>query len=243
LVGVLGPIEITGGAAVIDRGKSIELVAYLATHRTSPVDAAVLMEALWPGKAKTTSTLNTTTTTARTCLGKDLGGALYLPRIPGGGARLYRLSDLVRLDYEIFLVRVRRAAGQEGPEAIATLRSALSLVRGRPFEVLGRGYEWAFVGLATRMAEDVADGAHRMATLCLSAGDPEGARWAAQQGLLASEGNEQLFRDRMSAEALSGNRAGVRAVMEDLTTFVDAEEPYGSIHPDTVAHFKQLTSA
>jgi DNA-binding SARP family transcriptional activator len=243
LVGVLGPIEITGGASVIDRGKSIELVAYLATHRQAQVDTDVLTEALWPGKAKTSGTLNTTVTTARTCLGKDPDGALYLPRVPGGGARLYRVSDLVRLDYEIFMAQVRRAAAEEGPAAIATLRSALSLVRGRPFEVLGKGYEWAFVGLATRMAEDVADAAHRMATLCLDVGDAQGARWAAQQGLLASEGNEQLFRDRMSAEHLSGNRAGVRAVMEDLTTFVDAEEPYGSIHPDTVAHFKELTSA
>ncbi len=93
------------------------------------------------------------------------------------------------------------------------------------------------------MAEDVADAAHRMAKLCLEASDPEGARWAAQQGLLASEGNERPFRDRMSVEHLSGNLAGIRAVMDDLATLVEDEEPYGSIHPDTVAHFKELTGA
>jgi hypothetical protein len=243
MVGVLGPIEITGGESVIDRGKSIELVVYLATHRKGRVDTDVVMEALWPGKPPNGRTLNTTTTAARTSLGKDASGELYLPRISGGGDRLYRVSDKVRLDYEVFMALVERAAGREGPAAIATLRMALSLVRGRPFQVLGKGYEWAHVGLATRMAEDVADAAHRMARLCLDAGDPQGARWAAQQGLLASEGNEQLFRDRMSAEHLSGNLAGIRAVMEDLTTLVDDEEPYGSIHPDTVALFKELTGA
>lgn len=243
MVGVLGPIEITGGESVIDRGKSIELVVYLATHRKGRPDTDVVMEALWPGKPTSSRTLNTTTTTARTCLGKDANGELYLPRISGGGDRLYRVSDKVRLDYEVFMALVVWAVGQKGPEAIAAFRRALSLVRGRPFEVLGKGYEWAHVGLATRMAEDVADAAHRMARLCLEAGDPEGARWAAQQGLLASEGNEQLFRDRMSAEHLSGNLAGIRAVMDDLATLVDDEEPYGSIHPDTVAHFKELTSA
>ena len=243
MVGVLGPITITGGKSVITRGKSIELVVYLATHRKSRVDADVLMEALWPGDPAKGGTLNTTTTTARTCLGVASDGELYLPRISGGGDRLYRVIEKLRLDYEVFMALVARAAGQEGPEAIATLRRALALVRGRPFQVLGKGYEWALVGLATRMAEDVADAAHRMATLCLAAGDPEGVRWAAQQGLLASEGNEQLFRDRMSAEHLSGNLAGVRAVMDDLVNLVDDEEPYGSIHPDTVAHFKELTAS
>ena len=244
MVRVLGPVDIIRGeeSVSIERGKSIELVVYLATHREGLVDTDVVMEALWPGKARNSKTLNTTTTTARTALGKDSEGLLYLPRISGGGDRLYRISKRVRLDYEVFMELVRAAASQEPRDAIVTLRRALALVRGRPFEVLG-GYEWAHVGLATRMAEDVADAAHRMARLCLAAHDPEGARWAAHQGLLASQGNEVLFCDRMDAEKLSGNLAGVRAIMEELHALAGAEEPYGGIHPDTVAHFKELTAA
>ncbi|MBW3642912.1 MAG: LysM peptidoglycan-binding domain-containing protein [Actinobacteria bacterium] len=241
---VLGPVDIIRGeeSVSIERGKSVELVVYLATHREGLVDTDVVMEALWPGKERNSKTLNTTTTTARTALGKDSEGLLYLPRISGGGDRLYRISKRVRLDYEVFMELVAAAASQEPRDAIVTLRRALALVRGRPFEVLG-GYEWAHVGLATRMAEDVADAAHRMARLCLAADDPEGARWAAHKGLLASQGNEVLFCDRMDAEKLSGNLAGVRAIMEELHALAGAEEPYGGIHPDTVAHFKELTAA
>jgi DNA-binding winged helix-turn-helix (wHTH) protein len=244
MVRVLGPVDIVRGEerVSIERGKSVELVVYLATHREGLVDTDVVMEALWPGKARNNKTLNTTTTTARTALGKDSEGLLYLPRISGGGDRLYRISKRVRLDYEVFMELVAAAASQEPRDAIVTLRRALALVRGRPFEVLG-GYEWAHVGLATRVAEDVADAAHRMARLCLAAHDPEGARWAAHQGLLASQGNEVLFCDRMDAEKLSGNLAGVRAIMDELHAVAGAEEPYGGIHPDTVAHFKELTAA
>ncbi|HEV2071928.1 MAG TPA: bacterial transcriptional activator domain-containing protein [Acidimicrobiales bacterium] len=131
---------------------------------------------------------------------------------------------MIASDYGVFTATVRRAAGQEGPEAIATLRRALSLVRGRPFEWLSGKYEARAHDLvATRTAEDIVDAAHRMATLCLADGDPEGARWAAQQGLLASPGNEQLFRDRMVAEDLAGNPA----VSDEFASLVDDEDLYG----------------
>lgn len=227
MVGVLGPIEITGGASAIKRAKSTELVVYLATHRQVWVTADVLMEVLWgPGKPANSPTLAVVISAARTCLGEDRDGALYLPRIFGGDRLYYRVSDRVRLDYEVFTAEVHRAAAQEGSKAIRSLCRALSLVRGRPFDAVGRGYQWAHVDLAVRMAGDVADAAHRMAALCLADGDPEGARWAAQQGLLASEGNEALFRDWMAAEHLSGNPEGARAVMDKFTAFYD-EGPSG----------------
>lgn len=138
------------------------------------------------------------------------------------------LAPHVANDYEMFTTAVRRAAGQEGPEAIATLRRALSLVGGRPFEWLLGTYDVRAHDLvATRTAEDIADAAHRMAALCLAAGDPEGARWAAQQGLLASPGNEQLFRDRMVAANLAGKLDAVTALLDEFVALVDGEDPYG----------------
>ena len=122
------------------------------------------------------------------------------------------------------------------------LRSALELVRGRPFEVAGKGYEWAHVeGIIAHMEATVADAAHCLAQLCLGAGDAEGARWAAKQGLRASPGHEQLYRDLMYAANLEGNRAGVEGVMADLARLVEDEEPYGHLHPETVAVYKELT--
>src|SRR5207253_4296857 len=128
-------------------------------------------------------------------------------------------------------------------EAIPTLRAALELVRGRPFDVASRGYEWVHVeGFLTTMQNEVAGAAHQLARLCLEAGDAEGARWATRQGLRASRGNEQLFRDEMYAADLDGNRAGVEALLNELTHIVEEDAPLDSLHPETVAVFNQLTS-
>ena len=113
---------------------------------------------------------------------------------------------------------------------------------GRPFETVGHGYEWAHVeGLVTSMEAEVADAAHALAQLCLDAEDAEAARWAAQRGLRASQGNEQLYRDQMFAADLAGNLAGVEKIMDELSRMVEDDDPLGGLHPETVAVYKQLT--
>src|SRR5207253_7740378 len=128
-------------------------------------------------------------------------------------------------------------------EAIPTLRAALELVRGRPFDVASRGYEWVHVeGFLTTMQNEVAGAAHQLARLCLEAGDAEGARWATRQGLRASPGNEQLFRDEMEAADVAGNPAGIEALMKELAHIVEEDSPLEGLHPETVALYNQLTS-
>ena len=240
-VRVLGPIEIVGGEKVLSRAKSIELVAYLAMHRESVVDADRLREALWPGRPPGT-TLYTTASVARNHLGRASDGEQHLPLLPNG-ERLYRLGDSVGTDYERFAEGVRVAKTQPPAEAMRSLRAALELVRGRPFEVASRGYEWAHVeGFITCIENEVAGAAHQLACLCLEAGDAEGARWATRQGLRASPGNEQLFRDEMQAADLQGNPAGVEALLSELSHIVEEESPLETLHPETVALYNELTS-
>ncbi len=69
------------------------------------------------------------------------------------------------------------------------------------------------------------DTAHRMAELCRAAGDPSGADWAAHQGLLASPGNEILYRDRMLAADAAGNPTGVHTAMGELCDVLEADDP------------------
>jgi hypothetical protein len=87
----------------------------------------------------------------------------------------------------------------------------------------------------------IVDVAHRMAQLCLDAGDPAGAEWAAHQSLLASPGNEALFRDRMQAAEATGNPAGVEAVMDELCEFIEGGNPYDTLHPETIATYEKLS--
>ena len=47
----------------------------------------------------------------------------------------------------------------------------------------------------------------------------------------------------MFAADLTGNMVGVEKVMEELSRLVEDDDPYGSLHPETVAVYKQLTHA
>jgi DNA-binding SARP family transcriptional activator len=240
-VRVLGPVEIAGGEKPLARAKSIELLVYLAMHRSAVVDADRLREALWPGRPPGT-TLYTTASVARNHLGKSAAGDAHFPLLPGG-ERVYKLASSVGSDYDRFTGRVRRAQDEAPAEAIVSLRAALELVRGRPFEVASRGYEWAHVeGFISMIENEVAGAAHQLAQLYLEAGDAEGARWATRQGLRVSPGNEQLFRDEMFAADLQGNRAGVESVLNELTHIVEDDAPFDCLHPETVAVYKRLTS-
>lgn len=238
---ILGPVEAVGHASPFRRRKALELAVYLATHRRG-ADGDTLCEALWPGRLVSPATLHTIVSLARQALGHDPEGTPYLP--PRGSDGLYRLRPEVGLDYERFSAAVERASTLDAEAAIAELHRALELVRGRPFTVGGGEYLWAHAeALVSAAVADVADAAHRLATLYLERGDARGAWWATQQGLLASPGNEQLHRDRMLAADLAGNPAGVDAVMEELCAAMDVDlsEAEDMLHPMTLEVYERLT--
>lgn len=240
-VRVLGPVDIVGADKPLARAKSVELIVYLAMHRQAIVDADRLREALWPGRPPGT-TLYTTASVARNHLGRGSDGELHLPLV-ANGERVYRLGGAVGSDYARFADYVHRAKSEPPMQARASLRAALQLVRGRPFDVSTRGYEWAHVeGFITCIENEVATAAHQLARLCLEAGDADGARWATRRGLRACPGHEQLFRDEMEAADLEGNTAGVQALMTELRHIVEEDSPLDSLHPETVSLYTTLTS-
>ena len=83
-------------------------------------------------------------------------------------------TDLAR-----FEARVAHAQHCLPSAAIETLRSAIDLVRGKPFEA-ANGYEWAFSErLIAHIEATIADAAHQLAQLYLDAGNankPRGPR-------------------------------------------------------------------
>lgn len=263
LVRVLGPVgvELAGQPVAFARMKAVEALAYLVTHRGLPIDGDRLGEALWPrSEGRLGGNLNTTLWEVRDRLGAavrpfeetpaDAGrknvdyGARFLPPLRGA-RRLYEPGQPVGLDYDL-VVEANRLAVAGDIATMAALRGALELVVGQPFESATSGKEEGFLwahadGLKYEMAAGVVDAAHRLAKLCLQAGDLRGARWAAGRGMAASPGNEVLCRDRMRIAAAAGSPAGVDAVMDELRTWVGVDQPCDTdLDPETVALYRKL---
>jgi hypothetical protein len=237
-VNVIGPIEIVGAQGLIDRRKSIELLAYLATHPAGANDD-VLKCALWPDELPSASVFSTTVSLARSRLGLAVDGTPHFPHVANG---CYKLGPSVTSDAARLEGAVRIARSQPPSQAAAVLTAALERVRGLPFSGTKGGYAWTHTeGIMARLEALAAEAAHRLAELALDAGDPTLANWAAMQGLLASPGDEVLYRDRMLAADAAGNPAGVETVMEELCHVVDALEPYDSLHSETLALYERLS--
>jgi DNA-binding SARP family transcriptional activator len=236
-INVIGSVEVVGAVGVIDRRKSVELLAFLALH-PGGVNDDILKCALWPDELPSASVFSTTVSLARSRLGLAADGTPHFPHLSNGR---YRLGPSVTSDAARLEAAVRAARTQPPEKAIPMLTGAHELVRGLPFSGTKGGYEWTHDGTAARLEALAADAAHHLAELALDAGDPSLAQWAALQGLLASPGDEVLYRDRMLAADAAGNPAGVESVMEELCKVVDALEPYDSLHEETLALYERLS--
>jgi hypothetical protein len=235
-VRVLGTPEVDGGKEPIDRKKSKELVVYLALHPDG-VDEAQLKAALWPGQQPTSGSFNQTVSKARLCLGRAEDGSHHLPHVSDGR---YRLGPSVTSDLRRLEAAFARAIASSADEVMDELTAALAAIRGVPFAG-GTGYEWAHAaGWVARTESIAADAALLLSEWCYDRRDTAKALWAAGQGLLASPGDERLFRMRMRAHDLAGNPAGVESAMAELCRFVESLEPHDDLHPETVALYEEL---
>jgi len=232
---VLGQVHVRG-VPVIERRKSLELIAYLALHPQG-ADAERVWEALWPERPLNRGTLHTTVYTARNRLGEASDGTPYLPDAREG---LYRLHPELGLDWTR-LQELTRLAQQPGANTVALLRQALELVTGSPLESTApRSYEWAIVH-RTEIEAAVGEAAEQLATLYLQADSHTEATWAARRGLLASPYDERLYRQLMLAADAAGNSGGVDATMRELVHVMGEElEPLDDLHPETIKLYQQL---
>jgi DNA-binding SARP family transcriptional activator len=229
-VAVLGHVEIRGAAREFTRAWSRELVVYLAMH---PYGASndTWATALWPDRIMAPSSLHSTASVARRALGRARNGQDHLPHSHGRLA----LANTVGTDWDRFVALADAADA-------GSWRSALELVRGRPFEGL-RASDWPILeGIGPAIESAVVDLSCGLAEACLSAGDPRGAEWAARRGLLVSPYDERLYRILMRAADRAGHPAGVESVMAELVKLVaDDIEPLDSVHPSTVELYRSLT--
>jgi DNA-binding SARP family transcriptional activator len=213
-VRVLGPVEVVGWRTLPDRRIITELCCYLALHSERPVSGEELIVAIWPdgGREASPKTLRTYLSLLRSSLGADL----FPESVKGAG---YQLDPAVSTDWYSFQAFQRDAASVSQDDASLEgllLRQALQLVRSTPFAGAAAGtFGWAWTELlVSRMEQEIATVAVRLADLLIARGDHQRSAWAAERGLMAVPFDESLAAPLDGG--LGGRRRIARARMEGL---------------------------
>lgn len=134
------------------------------------------------------------------------------------GSEAYQVHDLP-IDTDLFL-RLRVRAHARGAAGITDLRTALDLVRGRPFDLLRRdGWSWLTEGERYDLiiGHAVVDVAHTVFLQAMADGDHDLARHAATTGLRAVPEDETLRLDLVQLEHTLGDvEAADRRLREEV---------------------------
>ncbi len=218
---LLGRVDVTGAStpATARRGRSLELLAYLALHPGA--SASELDDALWPGQRVTYDMRNSLISRTRTWLGTDHDGRPYLDHSNNSG-RGYRLHPAVRSDWQDLLRLARHGLVEEDGDQ---LDAALRLVRGRPFlGVDPASYAWAEADAQT-MISTIVDIAHDTATHLMDRGRPTAARSALATGLTVEPASEALAYQAMLLAARTGDRCELERLAHRLREQVRAIDP------------------
>jgi hypothetical protein len=211
----LGPVETRGWRSKPERAVVLELACYLALHRERPVSGERLRAALRPdgSKEQSAKTLRTYLSMLRKALGPDA-----LPSRPSGG---YQLAEYVTTDWERFIDLSRS-------EDLDDALTALTLIRGRPFEALPSGsYAWVFSEfLVSEMEVAIASVTTRAVGQLVDARDLKRALDALRQGLRAVTGDYGLWELYLSVAAQTSTAAVYRARREARAALGD-DAPQG----------------
>jgi hypothetical protein len=242
-VGLLGPVTVQApGMLDADRlALATEFVVYLATHPAG-VHMHVLTGAIWP-RGVSPEVRDSALGRVHAWLGAGPNGE---PNLVTDGEGRFRLGPAVRVDWQVFRARLNRAsqasaAGDAGAEA-AQLEQALELVRGQFLDQRDPArYAWlATEDVGYEVTALVADAAHRLSALCLSAGRPQDAMEAARAGLRLAFNDELLWRDLIVAAHATGKDAVLRAAVAEVSTRTALDEVMPRMAPETEALIDEL---
>ena len=210
LVRLLGPVDVVdeqGHAAVFERSKTRELIAWLATHRQRST-RTLARTALWDLDVRDATFSNVVSEARRAMArlvepapGEEWLGRTLTEELP--------LHVMVRTDADLVEHRLAKARRCQTVDAIEMLRPAVEMVRGMPFE--GTSYLWPDAeGITSNLVLLATSAAAELARHHLTLGQIDGVFWATGQGLRVLPGHEDLIALRMRAHASNGDLAGVR---------------------------------
>ena len=230
MVRLLGPVEVadrSGTAAVFERSKALELIAWLTLHRDRSTRAGA-RTALWELDVRDATFANVVSEARRTMarLVEPPDGDEWLGRTM---TEVLPLHPLVVADVDVLRCRLDAARLQPPEQAIATLRPAVELIRDMPFA--STGYLWPDAeGITSNLVLLATSAATELAGHALSMGDVDGVFWATGQGLKVLPGHEELIALRMRAHANAGDLSGVRQEWECYERVLHAD-PWGDGEP------------
>ncbi len=242
-VGLLGQVWLQApGPLEPDRlALATELVVYLAAHPDG-VHPSVLTGAIW-ARGVSPEVRDATLSRVHAWLGTDSSGR---PNLFTDSSGRLRLGPGARVDWQVFralFVQASQASIASDPVAEADhLERALALVRGQFLD--GRDasrYAWlATDDIEYEVTAAVADAAHRLSALRLSAGQPEAAMAAARAGLRLAFNDEMLWRDLLTGAHATGQDHMLRAVVGELSARVALDEVMPRMAPETEALIDEL---
>jgi DNA-binding SARP family transcriptional activator len=228
---VYGTVHVDGATRPLTDLET-ELVTYLAT-RERPVDADVIQTALWPDRTVSAKRWWNLISQTRKALGVDDDGNYHLPAFTRWES--LRLVSGVTTDLACVEDALKSYRNAATGEAVESLTHAIDGVSGRPFDVK-RGYRWVHAtGLASYAEAVVTDAVHALAAACIERSDVDEALRVTAIGLLASPGNEILYRDLIAAHDQVGDIRAVRNAMRDLLESLESADPYSDLQPETLA--------
>ncbi len=223
VVGLLGGIEVRdldGNPGRFERSKTVELIAWLATHRDRSTRSGA-RTALWELDVRDATFANVVSEARRGLArlvappdGEEWVGRTLTEQLP--------LHDAVVTDADLVDERVAAARLQPPAQAIDTLRPAVAMIRDMPFA--GTSYLWPDAeGITSNLVLLAITATTDFAAHALSLGDTDGVFWATGHGLKVLPGHEELIGLRMRAHARSGDLAGVRQEWESYERVVMAD--------------------
>ncbi|WP_423464223.1 LysM peptidoglycan-binding domain-containing protein [Promicromonospora sp. MS192] len=221
---LLGPVSLrTGqlpGEAIRHKARLIEYAAYLGLHPNGTPRQALAEALQFPPDrirkdlAELRKWLGTNARTGQPHVPTTRQADVFLQT----GSEAYQVHDLL-IDTDLFL-RLRVRAHARGAAGITDLRTALDLVRGRPFDLLRRdGWSWLTEGERYDLiiGHAVVDVAHTVFLQAMADGDHDLARHAATTGLRAVPEDETLRLDLVQLEhALGDVEAADRRLREEV---------------------------
>ncbi len=244
VVGLLGGIAITdraGNPGAFDRSKTIELIAWLATHRDRSTRSGA-RTALWEMDVRDATFANVVSEARRALarlvappVGEEWVGRTLTDQLP--------IHDLVVTDADLVQARVDHARLQPPAAAMDTLHPAVAMIRDMPFA--GTSYLWPDAeGLTSNLVLLAMTATTEFAGHALSLGDTDGVFWATGQGMKVLPGHEELIALRMRAHARAGDLAGVRQEWESYERVLNADSwSDGEPAPKLVALRHELLSS
>ena len=210
-VRLLGPVdaETRNGIPIsFEKSKSLELLAWLTTHRERPTRVAA-RTALWEISVQD-ATFNNVVSGLRRGLASGLVGVEQIEFLPKTFTDHLSIHGSVITDVDVLNNAVSLVKNRGDRESWFGLLDALDRVRDLPFT--GTDYLWPdSEGITSNFILSVITGSIMAAEHALQQGDTEGVFWATGQGLKVLHGHEELVALRMRAYGDAGDRVGVNA--------------------------------